>query len=246
MGKGRKIWGGRVAGGAPVGEPFVWKTLALITSDAYRFRSINCARLLDFLEAEHLKHGGSENGSLVAPYTQLQAYGIGRQYINPAITEAETRKLIEVKRGNLKGRAMTDLNRFRLTYCWTKVRVNGLWDWFLPTDEWKSYSELKKEPMSEVTDEISSPLYTSTVHDQELASVYKGILALREAIDIAEGAEVHKGILPSISRGGDPNSTTPPQRERSAPIGSAVAKLARAASPESSRLNGPHPGKSAA
>ncbi|MFZ5671732.1 MAG: hypothetical protein ACOZAM_02085 [Pseudomonadota bacterium] len=141
MGNGRKIWGGRVAGGPPIGEPFIWKTLRLISSDAWRFRSIHCTRLLDFLEIEHLRHGGVENGALVAPYNQLETFGIGRRFISKTIAEAETRKLVEVKRGGLKGRGMSDLSRFRLTYCWTKSRVNGLWDWHLPTDDWQTYKE---------------------------------------------------------------------------------------------------------
>lgn len=140
-----------MAGGPPVGEPFICKTLELISSDAWHFLSIHCGRLLNFLEIEHLKHGGAENGSLVAPYSQLEVFGIGRRFISKAIAEAEFRKLVEVKRGGLKGRAMTDLNRFRLTYCWTKFQVDGYWDWQLPTDDWKTY----KEPNRQI---ISAPL----------------------------------------------------------------------------------------
>jgi hypothetical protein len=216
MGKQRnKMWGGRAAGGPPVGQAFVWHTLELVASDAWRFRSAHCARLIDFLEAEHLKHGGAENGSLIAPYSQLQAFGIGRQYINRAIIEAETRKLIEVKRGGLKGRAMTDLNRFRLTYYWMKFQVNGFWDWRMPGDEWKTYSEPKAE--------ISSRLYTSTVHNPELAPVHNRILPPNQAVEIAKGAVVPDCILPSISWGGDqktaPTSVAQLQRSRSAPQG---------------------------
>lgn len=242
MGKGRKIWGGRVAGGPPIGEPFLWKTLELISSDAWRFRSMHCARLLDFLEVEHLRHGGVENGSLVAPYSQLETH-IGRRFINKAIAEAEARKLIEVKRGGLKGRAMTDLNRFRLTYCWTKIQVNGLWDWNLPTDDWKTYEEPKPGV-------ISAPSAPSTVHHRTLASVHHRTLPPGQAVEIAEAAAVHLCTLPSISWGGEQItasvSTSPAQRGRSAPPKSAVASPRVLPSSKSSRLNGSQPGKSAA
>ena len=64
MGKGR-TWKGRKVGAAPEGEGFIWHTRELLMSAAWRSRSISCVRLLEFLEIEHLAHGGFENGSLL-------------------------------------------------------------------------------------------------------------------------------------------------------------------------------------
>jgi hypothetical protein len=128
----------RAAGRPPEGEPWVWHTLSLISSPAWRARSINCARLLEFLEIEHLRHGGNENGLLLAPYTQLIEFGVTRRLIAPTIREAERLGLVRVERGGKKGTTVTEVSRYRLTYLWTKTRSGGLWAWHEPTDDWKS------------------------------------------------------------------------------------------------------------
>ena len=127
----------RAAGRPPDGEPWVWHTLDLLSSVAWRGRSINCTRLIDFLEIEHLRHGGNENGALLAPYIQLVNFGITRRLIAATIREAEKRGLVRVERGGKRGTTMTELSRYRLTFLWTKTRKNGFWDWQLPTDDWK-------------------------------------------------------------------------------------------------------------
>src|SRR5438477_11588565 len=97
MGKGRS-WRGRKAGAPPEGEGFIWHTRELLMSPAWRTRGISCVRLLEFLEIEHLAHGGVANGSLVAPTDQLERFGISRRLIHPAIAEAEEKGLVVVKR----------------------------------------------------------------------------------------------------------------------------------------------------
>lgn len=137
----------RAAGRPPDGEPWVWHTLALISSPAWCGMSINCHRLITFLEMEHLGHGGSANGSLLATYTQLTAHGITRRLIAATVSEAEQRGLVCVERGGKKGDCMTEVNRYRLTYCWTKTRAqSGLWEWHAPTDNWKRYEGGRNRP----------------------------------------------------------------------------------------------------
>ena len=60
--------------------------------------------LVNFLVREHLRHGGKENGNLVAPYTQLQSYrdgggGIRTPEILPTIDRAQRLGLIRVTPG---------------------------------------------------------------------------------------------------------------------------------------------------
>src|SRR5260370_9876383 len=86
----------------PVGEPWVWLTRELLKSDAWRSRSVNAGRLIDFLLLEHLGHGGAENGKLKAPYLQLEAYGIGARHIFGAIANAEELGLVDPHRHGLK------------------------------------------------------------------------------------------------------------------------------------------------
>ncbi len=196
MGKGgRKDWGGRKAGGPPVGEGFIWHTSELLTSSAWRTRSIHCARLLEFLEIEHLAHGGNANGSLLAPYNQLEKFGIGRRFISGAIKEAEEKGLVTVQRGALKGRQMTEVTRFCLTYLWTKTQSSGFWDWQLPTDSWKTYGRNIGAPLAT----IGAPLEALSVDYSELASVHHRVLPPSQPFVIATPDEVHESEHPSIS-----------------------------------------------
>src|SRR5690349_11865422 len=60
--------------------------------------------LVNFLVREHLRHGGRENGSLVAPYSQLQSYGdrggrIRTPEILPTINRTKALGLIRVMPG---------------------------------------------------------------------------------------------------------------------------------------------------
>src|SRR5205823_12969455 len=92
----------RVAGRPPDGEPWVWHTLALLSSPPWCGMSINCHRLILFLEIEHLQHGGNENGSLLAPYAQLVRFGIGRRFIAGAIL-ARTPHTVNIIRSSAPG-----------------------------------------------------------------------------------------------------------------------------------------------
>jgi hypothetical protein len=83
----------------PEGEPWVWETRALLQSAPWQAQSINCRRLIEFLQLEHMRHGGTANGKLKAPRRQLSAFGIGEHFISDAIHEGETLGLIDVCRG---------------------------------------------------------------------------------------------------------------------------------------------------
>jgi hypothetical protein len=117
----------------PKGEPWVWHTGELLVSPAWRSRSITCVRLLNFLEIEHMNHGGNENGALMATYDQLSKFGLSRCLISEAIDEAEFLGLLRSERG---GR-WADTNQpstYRLTYRHDR-------DLNPPTNEWKKRSQ---------------------------------------------------------------------------------------------------------
>lgn len=95
--------------------PFSWHNREFLVSDAWRSRSLNLCKLLDFLEVDHLNHAQRENGNLIATYDQLVDYGLTRSQIRPAIEEGEFLGLLKCERG---GR-WADKNipsKFRLTY----------------------------------------------------------------------------------------------------------------------------------
>lgn len=85
--------------GPPKGEPWIWVTRAVLQSAGWRDLGINARRLIDFLLLEHMSKGGKQNGYLLAPREQLEAFGIGHRHITAAIEEAKEAGLVNVKRG---------------------------------------------------------------------------------------------------------------------------------------------------
>jgi hypothetical protein len=82
----------------PLDEQFVKLTRGVLESDAWQGLGINARRFLDFLLLEHLKHGGQENGLLIAPRKQLRQR-IASRHITSAIEETVQAGLVAVKRG---------------------------------------------------------------------------------------------------------------------------------------------------
>src|SRR5262249_47400861 len=78
---------------------FVKLPRTLLESEAWRSLGINARRFLEFLMLEHMRHGGKENGSLLAPRRQLEQYGIGARYISRAVGEAERLGAVCCERG---------------------------------------------------------------------------------------------------------------------------------------------------
>lgn len=110
--------------------PFIGHSLALRESVAFRSLRIAARRALDFLEIEHLKHGGQENGNLAAPYRQIEEWGTSKRDIAFAFRMLIAFGLIRrTDKGERLGRHM-GIARYRLTYYPDR---NGA----LPTDEWR-------------------------------------------------------------------------------------------------------------
>ena len=209
---------GNRANRPPDGIAWIWHTVELVSSAAWRTRSINCRRFIDFLELEHMKHGGVENGELLAPYSQLVSFGIGRRLIAGVIRESERRGLVRVDRGGKKGHSVTELSRYTLTYQWSRTITGGLWDWFEPTDNWKAYSE----------PEIGSPSCTGTVHLRIPVPVHFRALPPLQAVENIRTDVVHLRVPPSKSWGGDqPSTAFPPDGDRES---AAAAHATQAAS----------------
>ena len=146
--------------------PFVQLTRELIRSDAWRTRGINCIRFIDFLMIENMSHGSfTENGKLAAPYSQLEDFGIGLRHIAKAVREAEERGLVRTVRGGKKGRQVTEMSRYRLTFLKTIEQTGGQngdkWNTVVPpTDEWKRYKD---------TGKITAPSCSSPLHLRAVA-----------------------------------------------------------------------------
>ncbi len=118
----------------PKGEPFVWLTRELVSSPAWRSRSINCARLIDFLMVEHMNHAGTENGNLKATYDQLAAWGLTRSEICPAIEEAGFLGLVRSMRGG-RWAGTNQPSIYRLTFLADREDNPATNDWKGKTTE---------------------------------------------------------------------------------------------------------------
>ena len=133
----------------PAGMPFVQLTVELLRSPAWRCRSINCTRLIDFLLIEHLQHSGSENGNLRGTYNQLVAFGIRRGSIRPAIDQAERLGLVEYHREPRLTFTDDYPLRFRLTFLPDKVINEEKQAYYgSPTDDWR---KITGEKATEIT-----------------------------------------------------------------------------------------------
>ena len=80
-------------------EPFIMLPRKLLASRAWQALGINGRRFVDFLMIEHMRHGGRQNGFLVAPHRQLEEFGIGARLVSGAIEEAERLGLVDCRRG---------------------------------------------------------------------------------------------------------------------------------------------------
>ncbi len=139
------------------GVPFVQLTAELFRSPAWRYRSINCVRLINFLMIDHLQHNGKENGNLMATYDQLVEFGIGRRFVRETIEQAERLGLIEVER--LSRRTFTDTypSRFRLTFLPDKViNEKGHIYYGEPTNEWRRITDDKAAEIRKLEKQNSS------------------------------------------------------------------------------------------
>ncbi len=111
----------------------MWHTSKLMESPAWRLRSINARRVIDFLEIDHMAHAGTENGHLMATYDQLAEFGVPRSEIRGAIEELEFLGLIRWERGG-RWAGTNQPSKFRLTYYADRNHNSA-------TNEWKGKTE---------------------------------------------------------------------------------------------------------
>jgi hypothetical protein len=119
----------------PTGEPYVWLTRELLTSDAWRSLGINARRFVDFLMIEHMNKGGQHNGKLKAPDRQLREFGIDARYVARTIREAEEVGLVDCLRGGMRVATL-----YRLTW------LEGH-DGTPATNRWRTYRSANLTPV---------------------------------------------------------------------------------------------------
>jgi hypothetical protein len=111
----------------PSGKSWIWLTLEMMKSDAWRSAGINTRRFIDFLMVEIMHNGGRRNGRLKAPYQQLEQIGIPACLVASAIREAEELGLVDCHRGGM---------RVATAYTLTWLPLH---DGMPPTVQWRGY-----------------------------------------------------------------------------------------------------------
>jgi len=132
----------------PKGEPWVWLTRELLSSDAWRGMSINTRRFVDFLCIEHMNHAGTENGALIATHDQLTEYGLSPNCIRDAIDEGTFLGLLRLE---FQGGRWGNTNRpsmYRLTFLPDREDNPPTNEWKRRTkgqiDEWKADKKARR------------------------------------------------------------------------------------------------------
>lgn len=110
--------------------PFIAHSREFRESIAFRSLNFPARRVLDFLELEHLRNAGFENGYLAAPYRQIQATGMSKRDVPKAIQMLKAFGFIARTDVNMRLAGRKNMARYRLTYL--PDRSGNL-----PTDEWR-------------------------------------------------------------------------------------------------------------
>jgi hypothetical protein len=158
-------------------------SVELISSLAWRTRSIHVVRLLDRIELEHCAHAGRENGYLTVTYHQFVEWGIGRRFIKTAIDEAVRLGLLVVQPGLYRGGAKRQPSLYRLTYLkWKFMPVTGAPYYLDPTHDWRHFRQEKRARKSSRMVTTGEP---SKVTTGELSHAAGKRLAITNLADFA-------------------------------------------------------------
>jgi hypothetical protein len=114
--------------GNRIAKDFISHSREMRESPAWQCLPDNARRILERLEMEHMKHGGSRNGALQVSYDDFMEAGLpNKRSVALAIRQCEVLGFISVKHGSLGESSL-----YFLTY------VNGRGDSPPATNAWRS------------------------------------------------------------------------------------------------------------
>lgn len=97
-------------------EAFVGEPLSLLESAGYRALNFPALKILGFLKLEHVRHGGAENGRLLAPHRQLRDGGISPRKVKPALAMLEAFGIIRCTSGGKRQGGRPNAATYALTW----------------------------------------------------------------------------------------------------------------------------------
>jgi hypothetical protein len=120
----------------PKGEPFIWMTLEMLESPAWRALPPAAKQVIDRVGVEHLQHAGKENGKLPVTYNDFENYGLRRMSIRFGVLAAQALGFITVTE---EGHAGAGDTRRAARYALTWVDRH---DGAPRSNEWKRFETL--------------------------------------------------------------------------------------------------------
>lgn len=111
-------------------EGFIGEPMSLLESPGYQALNFPAFKILAFLKLEHCRHGGAENGRLMAPHRQLREGGISPRKVKPALAMLEAFGIIRCTSDGFRQGGRPNAARYALTWLPTC-------DGQLPTEDYK-------------------------------------------------------------------------------------------------------------
>ena len=109
----------------------------MMGSLTFRALGIHARRVLDFLQAEHMAHGGMENGRLGASHRQLALWGVTPDDIRKGLEELLATGFVRRTEHGMRQAGGGDPSRFALTWLPTAMWTPNPEP---PTHEWLKVS----------------------------------------------------------------------------------------------------------
>jgi hypothetical protein len=134
----------------PSGEPFIWLTLEMLQSPAWRALPPAAKGVIERVIVEHLEHAGKDNGRLPVTYVDFEAHGVPRRAIKFGIEVAVALGFIDVAEKGCSGAGDT---RRAARYALTWVDRH---DGAPRSNRWKSIGEEAKGIMKRISSEDTS------------------------------------------------------------------------------------------
>jgi hypothetical protein len=208
---------GEAKGQTEIGNQWISIPREMVESPALRVRSPALVLVMLRIEAEHMAHGGAENGRLIVTHRQFEDWGVHHDSIAPAIREGWALGFFEVSPGHAGVGGNGQANRFRLTYVNDKHGVEPTHEWQRITtiDEAKRIAKearAEKDPRAQALGERSAKVNRQRkISVPVSAQTYPGFRDRESNNEVPDaGSTMHRSRIPgalSIFRTGDDEGT---------------------------------------